>query len=154
MKGATMDLESRVIGVGYADPASAAKYFSELLSFETDCADVWKDIEEGLDSFVIVDCRAEQSYEKAHLPGAISLPWARIDEECVKALPDRPIVTYCWGPSCNASTKGAARLTALGFQVKQMIGGLEYWIREGHPTEGRRPALRGNERPSDWGMIA
>jgi rhodanese-related sulfurtransferase len=46
------------------------------------------------------------------------------------------VVTYCWGPGCNAATKGAARLAALGFRVKEMIGGIEYWRREGHPVEG------------------
>ena len=30
----------------------------------------------------------------------------------------------------------AARLAALGFKVKEMIGGLEYWRQEGCPVEG------------------
>jgi rhodanese-related sulfurtransferase len=38
------------------------------------------------------------------------------------------------GPGCNGSTRAAARLAALGFQVKELIGGLEYWKREGYPT--------------------
>ena len=45
-------------------------------------------------------------------------------------------------------------LAAHGRQVKEMIGGLEYWVREGHPTEGRRPARRGQEKPADWGLTA
>jgi rhodanese-related sulfurtransferase len=45
-------------------------------------------------------------------------------------------VVYCWGPACNAATKAAARLSALGFQVKEMIGGLEYWRHEGYAVEG------------------
>jgi hypothetical protein len=35
-----------------------------------------------------------------------------------------------------------------------MIGGLEYWVREGHPTEGRRPVRQGAEKPADWGLTA
>jgi rhodanese-related sulfurtransferase len=89
-----------------------------------------------------------------HLPGAISLPWDEIDEARVRELPDGLVVTYCWGPSCNAATKGAYRLAALGRQVKEMIGGLEYWIREGHPTEGRRPVAKGQGKASDWGLVA
>ena len=56
------------------------------------------------------------------------------------------LVTYCWGSACNASTKAAARLAALGFQVKEMIGGLEYWRLEGCPVEG----TQGPDAPMYW----
>jgi rhodanese-related sulfurtransferase len=131
----------------------AREHFEARLAFETDPADVWSAIERGRADFVIVDCRPTASYLKTHLPGAISLPWAEIDEARVRALPPGLVVTYCWGPSCNAATKGAHRLAALGRQVKEMIGGLEYWIREGHPTEGRRPVAKGQGKPSDWGLV-
>jgi rhodanese-related sulfurtransferase len=138
-----------------AAPAEQAhRYFLDKLSFETDPADVARSIAEGTADFVLVDCRTVENYNKTHLPGAISLPWATIDAEAVAALPEGLLVTYCWGPSCNASTKGAERLTALGRQVKELIGGLEYWIREGHPTEGRRPVARGAGTPASWGLVS
>jgi rhodanese-related sulfurtransferase len=144
---------SQVTAVPPADAETARHHFEEKLAFETDCADVWGAISSGTIDFVLVDCRAAGNYSRTHLPGAISLPWQEINKERARDLPDLPIVTYCWGPSCNAATKGAARLAALGFRVKEMIGGLEYWIREGHPTEGRRPVERGQEKPSDWGLV-
>jgi rhodanese-related sulfurtransferase len=144
---------SQVTYVPHADPVEAARHFEQRLSFETDCADVWKAIESGGVDFLLVDCRATPNYNKAHLPGAISLPWREITEDRIRDLPEVPLVTYCWGPSCNASNKGAFRLASLGRQVKEMIGGIEYWIREGHPTEGRRPVKRGEEKPSDWGLV-
>jgi len=144
---------SPVALVPHADPQNAAGHFEAKLAYETDCADVWKAIDDGTVDFLIVDCRSTPSYTRAHLPGAISLPWREITEERVRDLPDLPIVTYCWGPSCNAATKGAFRLAALGRPVKEMIGGIEYWIREGHPTEGRRPTKRGEGKPSDWGLV-
>lgn len=136
------------------DAGRARRHFEDKLAFETDCADVWDAIKHGTVDFLIVDCRAPGNYNKTHLPGAISLPWEEITEERVRELPDLPIVTYCWGPACNAATKGAARLAALGRPVKEMIGGLEYWIREGHATEGRRPVERGEGKPADWGLVA
>jgi rhodanese-related sulfurtransferase len=42
---------------------------------------------------------------------------------------------YCDGIGCNASTKGAAKLTSLGFKVKELIGGLDWWKRDGYPVE-------------------
>ncbi|TME91021.1 MAG: rhodanese-like domain-containing protein, partial [Chloroflexi bacterium] len=35
--------------------------------------------------------------------------------------------------------KAAVRLSALGFQVKEMIGGIEYWRKEGYRIEGSSP---------------
>lgn len=46
------------------------------------------------------------------------------------------VVTYCDGIGCNASTKGALAMTRLGFRVKELIGGLEWWKRDGYPTHG------------------
>ena len=34
-----------------------------------------------------------------------------------------------------ANTKAALEFAKLGFSVKEMIGGYEYWVREGQPTE-------------------
>ena len=134
-----------------ADQAHA--FFRLKLTCEADPADVARAIAAGSADFVLVDCRPAGNYNKAHLPSAVSLPWEEITAETIAGIPAGLLVTYCWGPSCNAATKGAERLTALGRQVKEMIGGLEYWVREGHPTEGRRPIVRGDEKPADWGLV-
>ena len=42
-------------------------------------------------------------------------------------------VVYCDGIGCNASTKGAYRLAKLGFRAKELLGGLDWWRRDGHP---------------------
>jgi rhodanese-related sulfurtransferase len=46
-----------------------------------------------------------------------------------------PVVTYCWGPGCNGATRAALALARLGYEVREMLGGIEYWIREGFPVE-------------------
>ena len=50
--------------------------------------------------------------------------------------PDVPVVVYCWSPGCNAGAKGAVEFAKLGFSVREMIGGYEYWARESYPVEG------------------
>ena len=97
-------------------------YFDRKLQFETDAADVGEALRDGTADFVLVDSRSERAYEDAHLPGAISLVQVGIE-----GLPPGPIVVYCWGPGCN----GAA-----GREVKEMIGGFEYYVREGFEVEG------------------
>lgn len=49
-----------------------------------------------------------------------------------------PVVTYCWGPGCNGSTRAALEFAKLGYEVKEMLGGFEYWAREGYPVETDR----------------
>jgi rhodanese-related sulfurtransferase len=65
------------------------------------------------------------------VPGAVNAPSGLGAD-----LPDGLLVVYCWGPGCNGADIAAARLTAQGRQVKTMLGGFEYWVREGQPVEG------------------
>jgi rhodanese-related sulfurtransferase len=46
-----------------------------------------------------------------------------------------PVVTYCWGPGCNGATRAALALALLGHRVREVIGGFEYWVREGLPVQ-------------------
>ena len=49
--------------------------------------------------------------------------------------PGTSFVVYCWGPGCNGATRSALALAKLGYSVKEMIGGFEYWAREGLPMD-------------------
>lgn len=62
-------------------------------------------------------------------------------------------VTYCDGIGCNGSTKGAYKLAQQGFQVKELIGGLDFWKRDGHPlATGEQPgSLLGKTIGEDCG---
>jgi rhodanese-related sulfurtransferase len=124
-----------------AAPELASVHFASRLSFETDPSDVYADIEAGTNRFVLLDPRSRSAYEAAHLPGAVSLPHREIDETTTADYPkDTLFVVYCWSPACNAGTKAGLRLSRLGFQVKEMIGGFEYWVREGFPIHGKETA--------------
>jgi rhodanese-related sulfurtransferase len=118
-----------------ADPATAHAHFAGRLAVETDVSDVAAALADGEPDFVLLDARSEDAYANGHVPGAISLPHARITADTVAELPDGLVVTYCWGPACNGAAKAAARLAALGRPVKEMLGGYEYWRRDRHPVE-------------------
>jgi rhodanese-related sulfurtransferase len=128
---------SLVLETPAAQPEEAHCHFLAKLAVETDPADVRLDLQRGQKSFVLLDARSVQDFEECHIPGAISLPARSITAESTAHLPkEQVIVTYCWGVGCNSSTKAAERLSALGFKVKEMIGGIEYWRREGGEVEG------------------
>lgn len=92
---------------------------------------------------MIVDARSAEAYAAGHVPGALSLPHATIDGTTTAGLSREDVhVVYCWSPGCNAGDKGAAKLAALGFRVKLMIGGWEQWQAEIGTTESGAPASR------------
>lgn len=126
---------SSVTETAAADPVHALAHFSARLAFETDCDDVAAGLASGSRDFIVIDVRGVEAYDAAHLPGAYLLS-RPIAGEDVAAVPDLPIVVYCWGPGCNGAVKSARELAALGRPVKEMLGGFEYWVREGHPIEG------------------
>ncbi len=133
-----------------APPEVASSHFLARLAVETDAADVASAMAAGSAQFTLLDVRSPEAFAAAHLPGATSLPAGDIDDETVASLPDGLLVVYCWGPGCNGAHKAAARLAARGRRVKEMIGGFEYWVREGFAAEGRHSA---GLSPDDGGLV-
>lgn len=116
-----------------------------------DPADLYEDLTRGLTGVVVIDARKPEAYAAAHIPGASSFPHRTMNPQSTAQLPrDVLYVTYCDGIGCNASTKSALKLAKLGFSVKELIGGLDWWKRDGYPVaagvepgqlEGALPAI-------------
>jgi rhodanese-related sulfurtransferase len=118
-----------------AAPSDAATHFAARLAFETDVSDVHAALESGDPGFVLLDSRSAEAWEQGHLPGAVHLPGREIPARATAELdPSVPVVTYCWGPGCNGATRAALALAQLGYRVREMLGGFEYWAREGLPV--------------------
>lgn len=126
----------------------AATFFTALLEFQTDVSDVRAALESGAPGFVLLDSRAPAAWAQGRIPGALHLPTAEIPHRAPLLLdPATPVVTYCWGPGCNGATKAALALARLGFQVREMIGGFEYWTREGFPIQTDNGTIRPTPDP-------
>lgn len=110
------------------------KHYQNKLAFEIDSWDL-KVALEGKESVIVIDARSSEAYEAGHIPGAVSIPHRQMNQQTTAHL-DRSalVVTYCDGVGCNASTKGALAMSKLGFRVKELMGGLDWWKRDGHPT--------------------
>ncbi|CAM5437342.1 Rhodanese-related sulfurtransferase OS=Leifsonia shinshuensis OX=150026 GN=HNR13_000326 PE=4 SV=1 [Leifsonia shinshuensis] len=115
--------------------SEAAQHFAAKLRFETDPSDV-RAAQLAGERFVLIDSRGEAAWRQGRIAGALHLPTAAIAECAVELVPiDVPVVVYCWGPGCNGSTRAALAFSLLGYQVRELIGGFEYWAREGLPVE-------------------
>jgi rhodanese-related sulfurtransferase len=109
-------------------------HYQNKLSYEIDAWDL-KVALEAKDNVLVVDARSPQAYSTEHIPGAINIPHRQMSSESTAHLDKSAmVVTYCDGIGCNASTKGALAMTKLGFRVKELMGGLDWWKRDGHPT--------------------
>lgn len=110
-----------------------------------------KAIAKGDDSFVLVDLRSQQEYEKEHIIGAISIPAysdpdtsaygdvERIVNEFSKLPEDKDIIMYCYSMPCMTGRKIGKMLVEHGIYAKHLgIGWNEwryYWTLWNHELE-------------------
>ncbi len=112
------------------------EYYENKLAYEMDPSDLFSALENN-EAIVIIDARKAFGYEKEHIPTAINLPHKEMTVETTKQFDKtKTYICYCDGIGCNASTKGALNMAKLGFKVKELIGGLEWWKLDGYATKG------------------
>ena len=83
----------------------------------------------------IVDVRDPHIFNRGHIPGAISVPFARLTDLARSAL-HRHRHIYIYGDSDEQSLAAAQTLRGVGFiSVSQISGGLAAWHEVADPTE-------------------
>ena len=113
-------------------------HYRRKLEFEIDSWDL-KVAREAGEPVVVVDARSRQAFAREHIAGAVNIPHREMSRETTAGIArDALVVTYCDGIGCNASTKAALTMLELGFRTRELIGGLDWWKRDGHPTETQR----------------
>ena len=118
---------------GVQTSISAADFFAAKLAHQTDPADLAAARASGAPPLVL-DVRSAAAWSQGRIPGAVHVPGAELSERIAALAPDpqTAIVVYCWGPGCNGSTRAALVLAELGYtRVRELVGGFEYWAREG-----------------------
>ena len=120
---------------GTPEPGETAAAMADKLRFHTDSWDLSVDLKAELPGIVVIDARRRDAYAAGHIPGAVSFPHREMSPEATATLDRGAVyVVYCDGIGCNASTKAAYKLSRLGFRTKELLGGLDWWRRDGHPV--------------------
>lgn len=110
-------------------------HYLNKLNYEIDSSDVYEALQKK-EKIIVIDARKPQAYQTCHIPSALNLPHKQMNEATTKMLDKSCLyVVYCDGIGCNASTKGALNMTRLGFKVKELLGGLDWWKRDGYMSE-------------------
>src|SRR3954454_22897620 len=143
----TTTTTSRVLARPAAPADMAIRHYLGRLAVETDVSDVAADLVAGVDGVLVVDTRDDAAWRQGRVPGAVHCPTGETPARGRDLVPaGATVVTYCWGPGCNGATRAALAFARLGYRVKEMIGGYEYWVREGFAVQ--TPARR-IVRPTD-----
>ncbi|PLX90550.1 MAG: sulfurtransferase [Desulfuromonas sp.] len=98
-----------------------------------------KVMEGGQEPFLLIDARPLLKYQKAFIPGAMSLPEAEFDlkKGMLPADKSTPLAFYCGGYKCNLSHKSAKSALALGYtDVAAFSAGEPVWRDAGLPLWG------------------
>ncbi len=115
---------------------TAVEHYQHKLAFEMDPSDLFAALE-AKEKIVVIDARKHFAWEKERIPGAVNLNHRDMNEQSTSHFDKNMLyVVYCDGIGCNASTKGALNMAKLGFDVRELMGGIEWWKFDGYQTEG------------------
>lgn len=92
-------------------------------------------LENSGDDCILVDVRTPAEYQEAHLKGAINIDVkdSTFKENALKQLPkEKTIMVYC--RTGHRSTMAARMLTAEGYMVFNLEGGITAWKEAGKET--------------------
>ena len=83
----------------------------------------------------LVDVRTPEEYAEGHLRGAVNIDWngpdflVRMETACPK---ETPVAVYC--RSGRRSAEAAGTLAKAGYQVDNLLGGIQAWEEAGKPV--------------------
>ncbi len=83
----------------------------------------------------VLDVRPPEEYAAGHLPGAVNVPLADLEQHLQDLDPGREVVAYCRGPHCVLAFDAVARLRERGFKATRLEGGFPEWKQTGLPVE-------------------
>lgn len=68
---------------------------------------------------ILIDVRSEHEYATGHVPGALSIPLAQLEDRLGDLPREQTIIAYCRGPYCTLSADAARRLRELGYDARR-----------------------------------
>lgn len=87
------------------------------------------------DDIILLDVRPEDEYRLGHIPGALNVTLAELEQKLADLPGDREVVAYCRGPYCVLSFEAVALLRQRGFQARRLEDGLPEWREAGFAVE-------------------
>jgi len=87
------------------------------------------------DLVTVLDVRPGDEFAAGHLPGALNIQLAELEQRLGELPVDREVIAYCRGPYCVLSFEAASLLRARGYSVRRLEDGYPEWKAAGLPVE-------------------
>jgi rhodanese-related sulfurtransferase len=87
------------------------------------------------DSFVLIDVRNREGYNKEHIPGAVNIPRDELMSRLGEIPKDKEVIVYCWTLVCHLAARAGLTLAENGFFTRELEGGIEQWKAYNMPVE-------------------
>jgi rhodanese-related sulfurtransferase len=114
------------------DAAGALRHFEDKLSYTTGPVELERELRS--EKVRVIDVRAKEDYEEAHIPGSLNLPQAEWGS--LRGLErDKLNVVVCYSVVCHLAAKAAVEFAKQGFSVMEMDGGFKAWKEHELPIE-------------------
>ena len=83
----------------------------------------------------VLDVRPPEEYAAGHVPGAINIPLAELEQRLDELGDDQQVVAYCRGPHCILAFDAVAKLRQRGYDARRLQDGFPEWKVAGLPVE-------------------
>jgi rhodanese-related sulfurtransferase/glyoxylase-like metal-dependent hydrolase (beta-lactamase superfamily II) len=89
----------------------------------------------GDDGVLVLDVRDEEEFERAHIPGSVHIPYARLLERLDELPRDRTIAAACSGGKRSGLAASLLQREGYDSVIHVAHGGIGTWQRRGHPVK-------------------
>lgn len=110
------------------DTNQAQNYFTQRLAYTLGPVELKKFMEKG--GVRIVDVRAKTDYDVSHIPEAISLPKAEIEDKLSELSKEEISIVYCYNTQCHLGESACLVLACNGFPTMLLEGGFKAWVED------------------------
>ena len=83
----------------------------------------------------VIDVRPPEEYVAGHVPGAVNIPLAELEQQMQLLDPNQEVVAYCRGPHCVLAFEAVAQLRRKGIKARRLEDGYPEWKTAGLPVE-------------------
>ncbi len=83
----------------------------------------------------VLDVRPPEEYAAGHVPGAVNVPLAQLEEHLDELDQEHEVIAYCRGPHCILAFDAVARLRDRGFSARRLEDGYPEWKLAGLPVD-------------------
>jgi rhodanese-related sulfurtransferase len=84
---------------------------------------------------IVLDVRPPDEFAAGHVPGAVNIPLAELEQHLQELDPTLEMVAYCRGPHCVLAFDAVARLREKGLNARRLQDGFPEWKQAGLPVE-------------------